>query len=105
MTKFDRSRNLYQGIFIAAPTPMRADFSIDPEGFGPLVDRLEEAGLKPGDAAYTVLGAGGEHMALTIDERKRVAEAAVAGSRGRIQIFIGVTHPSTALSIELARHA
>lgn len=44
-------------------------------------------------------------MHLTIEERKAVAEASVRFAAGRLPVFVGVSHPSTLVSVELARHA
>lgn len=101
----EESKQHYQGIFIAAPTPMRPDYSLDLGRFRPCLDYLVEAGMRTGDGVYVVLGAGGEHMHLSLEERKAVAEAAVEASAGRLPVFVGVSHNETRSAVELARHA
>ena len=105
MLSLKGSKDRYQGIFIAAPVPMRDDYSLDLPKIGKCVDYLIDAGMKNGNAVYVVCGAGGEHMHLTIEERKEVAEASVRFAAGRLPVFVGISHPSTLVSIELARHA
>ncbi len=101
----EESKQLYQGVFVAAPTPMRADYSLDLARFRTCLDYLVEAGMVTGQGVYVVLGAGGEHMHLSTDERKAVAEAAVEAAAGRLPVFVGVSHNATHLAVELARHA
>lgn len=105
MPSLKESKDRYQGIFIAAPVPMKDDYSIDLPRIGTCVECLVNAGMRTGDAIYVVCGAGGEHMHLSVDERKAVAEASVQFAAGRLPIFVGVSHPSTLVSVELARHA
>jgi len=105
MPSLKESKGSYQGIFIAAPVPMNEDYSIDLPKIGNCVECLINAGMRSGNAVYVVCGAGGEHMHLTIEERKAVAETSVGFAAGRLPVFVGVAHPSTLVSVELARHA
>ena len=105
MVSLEESKDRYQGIFIAAPVPMKNDCSVDLPTIGKCVECLIDAGLKTGNAVYVVCGAGGEHMHLSVEERKAVAEASVRFAAGRLPVFVGVSHPSTLVSVELARHA
>jgi len=105
MTSAEQSKTKFQGIFIAAPTPMRSDYSLDLEKFRDCIAHLAAAGMQPNEGVYVALGAGGEHMHLSVKERKRTAEAAVEHAAGRIPVFIGVAHTATHTSVELARHA
>jgi len=105
MKRLERSKQLYQGVFIAAVLPMNADESLDLPRVKPCLDHLVNAGMGPGNAVYIALGAGGEAMMLTIEERKAAAEAAVEASAGRIPVFVGVSADRTATMVELARHA
>ncbi len=105
MKRFERSKQLYQGVFIAAVLPMKQDESLDLPRVKPCVDFLVNAGMGPGNAIYVSLGAGGEAMMLSADERKAAAEAAVEASAGRIPVFVGVSHDRTATMVDLAKHA
>ncbi len=103
--KASESKELYQGVFIAAPTPMKDDHSLDLPRLGELIVRFRESGLRNGNAACTILGAGGEAVQLTIEERKQVAATAVEAAEGEIPVFIGVAHTQTAEAVALAEHA
>src|SRR3990172_11069151 len=95
MPSLEESKDRYQGIFIAAPVPMKENFSVDLPKIQNCVEFLIDAGMEVGNAVYIVLGAGGEHMHLTVEERKAVAEASVQFAAGRLPVFVGVSHPST----------
>jgi 4-hydroxy-tetrahydrodipicolinate synthase len=99
------SKEKYQGVFIAAPTPMKQDYSIDLDRLGELIVYFRENGLRNGNAACTILGAGGEAMHLTAEERKQVAAKAVEAAEGEIPIFIGVGHTQTHQAVVLSEHA
>jgi len=99
------SRDRYQGVFIAAPTPMRDDSSLDLDRLGELMRYYRDNGLRNGTAVCAVLGAGGEPMHLSDQERMQVAEAAVEAAEGEIPVFVGVGHTHTERAVELAVHA
>src|SRR3974390_686529 len=46
-----------------------------------------------------------ESLNLTLDERKRLAEAAVEVVSGRVTVIVPVSTPGTDEAIDLARHA
>lgn len=101
----EETKAKYQGVFIAAQVPMNADYSLNLGQIGPCIQYLIDAGMATGNAVYVALGAGGEHMELTKEERKSVAEAAVKTAAGRLPIFVGVSEQSTKVAVELAEHA
>ena len=103
--RYEASKDKYQGVFIAAPTPMKDDESLDLPRLRELIRYYRQAGLAEGNCICAILGAGGEAMHLDTDERRRVAETAVEAGEGRIPIFIGVGHTRTRTAVELARHA
>jgi 4-hydroxy-tetrahydrodipicolinate synthase len=105
MSRYLESKEKYQGVFIAAPAPMKVDGSLDLGKIQACVDFVVEGGLRAGTAVYVALGAGGEHMHLTKDERKALTEATVQASAGRIPVFVGASDQSTANAVELAQHA
>jgi hypothetical protein len=47
MKRFERSKQLYQGVFIAAVLPMKEDESLDLPRVKPCVDYLVNAGMGP----------------------------------------------------------
>src|SRR5688572_24894686 len=81
-----------QGIIPAVLTPFSARGAVDFDYFHAHVDRLYNAGV---DGIY-VGGNAGEWYAMSIDERKALARAAVEASRGR---GLGLVHVG-ALRIE-----
>ena len=103
--RYEASKDKYQGVFIAAPTPMKDDESLDLPRLRELIQYYREAGLAEGNCVCAILGAGGEAMHLDADERRRVAETAVEAAEGAIPVFIGVGHTRTRTAVELARHA
>jgi len=103
--RYEDSKRKYQGVFIAAPTPMHDDETLDLPRLRELIHRYGDAGLAEGNCVCTILGAGGEAMHLNEAERRQVAETAVEAANGQIPIFIGVGHTRTRTAVELARHA
>jgi len=103
--RHEDTKRKYQGVFIAAPTPMHDDESVDLPRLRDLIRRYVDAGMTDGNAVCTILGAGGEAMCLDEMERRKVAETAVEVADGKIPIFIGVGHTRTRTAVDLARHA
>ena len=103
--RYETSKGKYKGVFIAAPTPMNDDESLDLFRLGELIRYYRAAGLANGNCVCTLLGAGGEAMHLDKEERMQVAETAVEAAEGQIPIFVGVAHTRTRTAVELARHA
>lgn len=75
----------FKGIIPALITPMTADESVDEAGLRRLVDRLIDAGVH----ALFVLGTNGEFIALSEEEKVRVASVAVEQSGGRVPVIAG----------------
>ena len=105
MTKSEETKSKYQGIFVAACTPMTEDYSLDLPRIRTCIEYLVSGGLRTGTAVYVALGAGGEQMHLSTEERKAVTEAAVNASAGRLPVVVGISHQSTQTAVELAQHA
>lgn len=95
-----QARNLF-GIFPAVVTPLDNIGCFDRSAFERLVERLYAAGV---DGLY-VNGQTGEGLLLPVEERKRVAEAAVALTPKGRHTIIHVGAHRTADAVELARHA
>lgn len=90
-----------QGIIPAVLTPFSARGAVDLDRFEAHVDRLYAAGV---DGIYAG-GNAGEWYAMSMEERKTLARAAVEASRGRGRALIHVGAARIEDSIELARHA
>ncbi len=105
MTRSEETKSKYQGIFVAACTPMKEDYALDLPKIQTCIDYLVSGGLRTGTAVYAALGAGGEQMHLSTEERKAVAAASVRAAAGRLPVFVGISHQSTRTAVELAEHA
>ncbi len=90
-----------EGLMAATCTPLTSSGEVMPEAIAGYVDYLVRMNI----AGMYVMGTTGEGASLTGAERKTVAEAFVAGSHGRIPVFIQVGHNSVAEARELAAHA
>ncbi len=78
-----------------------SDGSIDRERTRAHVDWLLEMGVD----GMLGIGTCGEFAAMDIPEREELAELLVEWVGGRVPLFIGVMHTSTAIAVRLARHA
>jgi N-acetylneuraminate lyase len=90
-----------KGILPAAVTPFDSDEQFVPAFFEALLESLYSAGV---DGVY-VCGGTGEGLLQTVEQRKRVAEAAIANSPKGKLVMVHVGSHRTADAVELARHA
>jgi N-acetylneuraminate lyase len=91
----------FTGVWPAMVTPMHDDGSHRVESVAPLVEKL----VKEGAGGLYLCGSTGQGPLLTVEERKAVAEAAVAAGAGRLPIMVQVGAVRVEDCIELARHA
>ena len=103
--RHEQSKQKFRGVFIAAPTPMTDDESLDLTRLAELIRYYRDNGLVNGTCVCTLLGAGGEAMHLDEAERRQVTETAVEAAVGQIPVFVGVGHTRTRTAVELAQHA
>jgi len=89
------------GIVAAMVTPYDAHDHIDLAALDRLTDFLVAAGIH----CLYPLGTTGEMHLLSVEERKRVAEAVIARNAGRATVYIHVAAMTLADSMTLARHA
>jgi len=89
------------GVNVPISTPMKEDESIDFASLERLCDYLIEKGVH----GLYPNGSTGEMAYLTTQERKDILTCCVKAVAGRTQVFSMVGAPSTAETIELARHA
>ncbi len=92
---------LPRGIIHCPVTPYDANNEIDLETFGRVIDFLVR---HHGDSLCVNLHLA-ESLNLTLEERERLAEAAVEAAAGRSYVIINVSTPGTDQAITLARHA
>lgn len=102
-TAKDYAREHLRGIWAAAMTPFRADLSIDEEGFRRnLRHWFRDLGI---DGVF-VAGKQGEYYALSLAERKRLCDIAVAEARrAGTRVIFSASDQNMDTVIELARHA
>lgn len=97
----DRDDVDWRGYWAAVPTPFNVDGSL-------ALGRLEELlhfYVDEGLHGVLVNGTTGEWFSQTTDERRLVAETAIAAIGGRIPIVIGCTDYTANQVVALARHA
>jgi 4-hydroxy-tetrahydrodipicolinate synthase len=97
----DRNDVSWKGYWPACPTPFHADQSLDLDSFRALLEWYIGQGVH----GLLVNGTSGEWFSQTSDERRRVAETAVAAAAGRVPVVVGCTSYTAREAIELARHA
>ncbi|MDR2051090.1 MAG: dihydrodipicolinate synthase family protein [Deltaproteobacteria bacterium] len=90
-----------EGSWVAIVTPFAADGAVDLGVMRSLVDFH----VANGSSALLILGSTGEPTTMTMEEKKTVIKAMSVYCKGKIRAFFGVTHGSTDMTIELARHA
>lgn len=106
--KYDRksakthARAHMRGIWAAALMPFAEDLSIDEAGFRANIDHwIEKLGIE----GFFVAGKQGEFFAMSVEERKRSFDLAVAACDGRAQTIMSCSDQNMDVVIDLARHA
>lgn len=89
------------GTVVPIVTPLTEEDSIDVPSLERLVDHCIDNGLQ----CLYPCGTTGEMMYLTVEERKRVAEAVVRHTAKRVPVFVHVGAWNLADTVGLARHA
>lgn len=91
-----------RGIWAAALMPFGADLSIDEAGFRANMEHwITDLGID----GFFVAGKQGEFFSMSVDERKRAFELAVACAAGRAQTIMSCSDQNMDVVIELAQHA
>ncbi|MFM8633907.1 MAG: dihydrodipicolinate synthase family protein [Planctomycetia bacterium] len=91
----------FNGLIPATYTPLTADDAVDLPAIVPLTDQL----IADGACGLYVCGSTGEGVSLSTGERRQVAEAFTAATRGRVPVIVHVGHDSLAEAAALAAHA
>ncbi|QAV70805.1 dihydrodipicolinate synthase family protein [Salinibacterium sp. UTAS2018] len=91
----------WAGYFPAVVTPFTESGALDPTTMHALINQYAERGMH----GVAVNGTCGEWFSQSVDERKTVAETAVAAAAGRMRVLIGCTSNTVENVAELARHA
>ena len=90
-----------RGIIDVPVTPFTPDNELDLDTFARVIEFL----LRHNASSLCVNLHLAESLNLTLDERKRLAKAAVEVTAGRVPVIVHVSTPGTDQAIDLARHA
>ena len=96
-----REFNGMEGVFVPIFTPYTKNDKVNGDMVGKIVEHL----LKNGVKGFYIGGGTGEHILLSVDERKYLAEAAIHAINGRAKVIVHVGCAYTEDSVKLARHA
>jgi len=91
----------FSGIIPPVSTIFSADGALDKAGTAALIDSMIDAGVN----GLFFLGSGGEFSQLNTDERKAIAEFAIAHVDRRVPVLIGTGGTNARETIELSQHA
>jgi len=91
-----------EGVFAVLVTPMTAAEAVDYETLAAHIDYLIEEG---GVHGIIPTGSTGEYYALTMEERKKIAEITFEAVRGRVPVVVGANATTTREVIEYSQHA
>ncbi len=93
--------NTLTGLIAATFTPMNQAGMVQPEPIPRIVEMLVKSGVN----GLYVCGSTGEGPSLTTEERKKVAQAYIEASQGRIPVVVQVGHNCLEDARDLAKHA
>ena len=102
---------LFRGTAPALVTPFAADGALDLDAFRALIDFQIEGAPAPDGSVYdgveavVVLGTTGENPTVTDDERRRLVDAAIEHTAGRVPVIIGTGTNATAQSARFSKEA
>jgi len=82
-------------------TPLKEDESVDEESTGKMLDFIIDRGVH----GVLAQGSTGEGFLFDTDERKAFADLVVSQVNGRVPVGFCVESSSTAVSVELSKHA
>jgi len=88
-----------KGAIPALVTPFTADFEVNYEKLGELI----ELHIAAGSAAILVLGTTGESATINLDEQREIVAYTVKRAAGRIHVMVGSGTNDTAKSVELSK--
>ena len=99
------ARNWLIGPMVAVATPFTENYDLDCDALRDNVRYMIDRGVKTGQGTLLIGGAGGEHPALNIDERKQLMTAAVDAANGEVPVLTSIQHTDVRVTVELAKHA
>lgn len=105
MQKSDLARRI-SGCYIPIPTIFRdGDLELNLPAMKQHVQFLVTGGAKEGQSAILVGGGAGEFHTMSVEERLRIAEAAVEAAAGKVPIILGVQTTNLRDLVALAKGA
>jgi 4-hydroxy-tetrahydrodipicolinate synthase len=93
------------GPMVAVATPFKEDFALDLDSLTSNIRFMVDKGVVTGNGTLLVGGAGGEHPAMNVDERKAVMGAAVKAANGQVPVLTSIQHTDVRVALELAQYA
>jgi len=93
------------GPMVAVATPFTEDFELDLDALQSNIRFMIDGGVRNGQGTLLIGGAGGEHPALNISERKDVMTASVEAANGEAPVLSSIQHTDPRVTLELAQHA
>ena len=93
------------GPVCAVATPFNEDYTPDYGAFRSNIRWMIDNGMKTGAGALLVVGAGGEHPALSVDEKKAFMAAAVEAANGEVPVLASIQHTDIRTIVDLAQYA
>jgi dihydrodipicolinate synthase/N-acetylneuraminate lyase len=97
----DRNDVDWAGYFPAVVTPFTESGDLDTDTLHAIIEQYAERGMH----GVVVNGTCGEWFSQTVDERRAVAETAVAAAAGRMRVLVGCTSNTAEHVHDLASHA
>jgi 4-hydroxy-tetrahydrodipicolinate synthase len=98
----DFARTNMRGIWAAALTPFKTDLSLDEDGFRRNIEHwVGDLGIE----GVFISGKQGEFFSMSVEERKRIFEIAVAATKGGGATMMSCSDQNLDTVIDLAKHA
>ena len=92
---------IFKGAGVAIVTPMKENQEVNYEK----LEELIEFQIENGTDCIVIAGTTGESSTLSMEEHKKVIEAAIAFTKGRIPVVAGTGSNCTATAVQLSREA
>ena len=96
-----KSECSWSGVFPAATTQFDAALDLDLAA----TRRVQAALIRDGVHGLVLMGTVGEGNSLSAEEKRKVLEAAVEASEGKVPVIAGVSELTTAAAVSFARDA
>ncbi len=101
----EKAREWLVGPMVAVATPFNEDYSLDLDALRDNIRFMIDGGVRTGNGTLLVGGAGGEHPAMNVDERKAVMDLSMEAANGEVPVATSVQHTDTRVTVDLAQHA